>query len=352
MAEKLPVTYIYLVESPLQVINAHAAKHECEPSEEARHEVIIFEPDCRENNRIVRNTLKHLGWEPFRVVPFKKGGLQKLMQWRLICNEISKIQNLARIYVGGYAEKMAMACANKFRHLPLYLLDDGTNSLLFTEIRYQPDANSNLKSLLLRLFGYSTKLPKKLTFFSIYPITLRPPDNLILNKLKFLRDTVQLDAKGPVWFVGTCAFDDTVILKKNFLPLFSWVINQLNGQEIIYFPHRREDVGTKANFLKKHNIKVATINLPFELELSSNLQRPSKIASFFSTVFDTLQLILPKEDQSLISYEIPEEVIMEPAQRNIAKRSYVKYEENGIVQVVRGLPTGNIMISLCHECRK
>jgi hypothetical protein len=326
--------HLYFIQSPLQAINAFEARHSIADGAE-RHEVLVFEQKEALNNRILANTLRKLGWEPWRTIPFRAGNAGKMWEWVHLRAALRGLSEVRRCYVGDFAAGMAVAAANLFPDAEHYLLDDGTSTINFPRFRYEGRRHEHLPaSKNVPLLGYNTRLPRALTFFSIYDVPMRPPDQARRNELSFLRNAIRFDHEGPVFFIGSCMPDVKVITFDQFFTLFRAARAWLGGREIRYFPHRRELVDRKSTFFRELGVTVVSPDLPFELELIHCRSKPSAVATFYSTALDTLRIIGRGNRGKLLAFQVPEQWVHTEAHRQIARHSYLDYRRSVEINVV------------------
>jgi hypothetical protein len=329
------VTHLYLIQSPLQAINAFEARQSIADGAE-RHAVIVVEQKEAETNRIMANTLRTLGWTPWRTVPFRSGNVGKMWEWMRLRLALWPLRrDVSRVYIGNYVAGMAVAAANLFHFADHYLLDDGTSSINFPAFRYdgvRPEHLPPARSV--PWLGYRPQLPPKLTFFSVYDVPVRAPDAPRRNELSFLRNAIRFDPEGPVLFIGSCMPDVKVITFDQFFTLFRDARAWLGDREVHYFPHRRELMDRKLSFFKELGVKITKPELPFELELIYGKTRPALVSTFYSTAFDTLRLLLAGKPGNLLSFNVPLHWIQTEAHRRIARHSYAEYRGSAEIRVI------------------
>jgi len=94
--------------------------------------------------------------------------------------------------------------------------------------------------------------------------------------------------------------------------------------------------------LEKLGIKVETPELPFELALAKAPAKPSAVASFYTTIFDTLVAADAVPVGRLFAFHIPPDLIPDPTERAMAAKCYDSYARRGVVTVVTDwLPGGS-----------
>lgn len=326
--------HLYLLQSPLQAINAFEARKSIADGE-AEHRVVVFEQKEAQNNVLLANTLRTLGWPVWRMVPFRAGNAGKMWEWVRLRAALNGLRGVRRCYIGNYAAGMAVAAANLFPEAEHYLLDDGTSTINFPAFRYEgrrPEHLPAAKSV--PLLRYDTRLHAALTFYSIYDVGVRPPDKARRNHLTFLHDRLRFDPDGPVFFIGSCLPDVEVISFDQFFELFRAARQWLGEREIVYFPHRRELLDRKREFFQEMGVRLAQPELPFELELVHGAVKPSVVATFYSTALDTLRIITRGQRGGLLAFHVPDDWVQTGAHREIAGRSYAEYRQSEEVQVV------------------
>lgn len=321
--------HLYLLQSPLQVINAFEASRCLGASESTTYKAVIFERNVAETNRLVFNSVEYLGIDCLRTVKYSPRSAGKVFQWLLLSRRLKTLRNVTRVYIGDYSAGMPVAAANLFPHAEKFLLDDGTSTLNFPDFRYRgwrPEDLTSSKNI--PWLQYTTDLPDKLTVFSIYDVPLSGGDRLLPNRLSFLREKFQYDVCGPAYFIGTCLADvggmDQGIFIDHLERAFKWI--QKQRRQIIYFPHRREDLSYKTSLFSRYGVETCQPDLPFELYLASSPERPSQISGFYSTVFDTLRLMAPGDSQRLQAFYLPSEDFTSSEHRGIARASYLNYQ--------------------------
>lgn len=321
--------HLYLLQSPLQVINAFEASRCLAGKDSTTHKAVIFERNVAETNRLVVNSVEHLGIDCFRTVKYSPRSAGKVLQWLLLGRQLKTLRNVTRVYIGDYSAGMAVAAANLFPNAEKFLLDDGTSTLNFPDFRYRgwrPEDLTSSKNI--PWLQYTTDLPDKLTLFSMYDVPLSGGDRLLPNRLSFLREKFQYDVHGPAYFIGTCLADvggmDQGVFIDHLERAFKWIQNQ--SKRIVYFSHRREDLSYKSALFTRYGVETCQPDLPFELHLANSPERPSQICGFYSTAFDTLRLMAPGDGQRLQAFYLPSEDFTSSEHRGIARASYLNYE--------------------------
>ncbi len=327
--------HLYLIQSPLQAINAFEARTAAGIDGANRHLAVHFETVGPYNNRLVANTLEHLGWNDVLTVPFAGNPAGKLASWLILRWRIRGLGPVGRVHIGAYDSGVMVATANACRNAEVWILDDGTASLLFPAYRYEGVRQKHQCGGVRRSWiGFDSRLPAKVEVFSIYDLPLRPPDQSHRNPMAVLRESIAFDDSGPVFLVGSmipehdiCSFEDYGLWLERIREYFG-------RRPIHYFAHRRESMEPKMGVLEKLGIKVETPELPFELALSTASQKPSAVASFYTTIFDTLVAADAVPAGRLFAFHVPPELILDPVERAMAAKCYDSYRRGEVVSVI------------------
>jgi hypothetical protein len=329
-------TNLYFVQSPLQVINAFEAKRSLSSEHPTRDLAVQFNTAGAYNNRLVANTLLHLGWEDVVCVPHTRNPWQKLRAWLRLLRAIRGLGPVRRAYIGAYDSGMMVAAANSCRHADVWIVDDGTASLLFPAYRYEGvRCRHQTAGVRLPLIGFDSRLPARVDVFSIYDLGLRPPDTLHKNRMSVLRKGISFDDEGPVFLVGSMIPEHGICGFEEYGFWLQRIREHFGSRPIHYFAHRRETMERKSAVTTRLGITVQAPELPFELALSSANQKPCAVASFYTTVFDTLVAADAVPAGRMFAFHIPPELILEPTERIMATKCYDTYACSGIVTVVK-----------------
>lgn len=334
----MPSTHLYLVQSPLQAMNAFEARRSKVESDAGdRHALVVFDQVSAESNRMVGSTLGELGWVPDLTLPCPTSGVGRIANWMRLRHFVRGLPNVQRVCLGAYDSGIMVAAANLWRNAEVVILDDGTGSLLFPAYRYEGTRGEYQKAgRRIAILGFDSELPRAVTCFSIYDLKLRSPDKLEPNTLGFLSDNVRYSEGGPVFFVGSVMPDAELVSFEDFYAWMEDVRGWFGDRDVHYFPHRRELMERKRPVLEKLGFKVVQAKIPFEMHLARVAEAPSAVASFYTTVFDTLVVSGLGRKGHLVAFDVPLSAITDPLERGMAQACYKNYERQGIVRVVRG----------------
>jgi len=327
-------TNLYLLQSPLQVLNAYEWRLRNPHEENSNDAVVVLDQRCARNNEIVLATLKKLSWKPSLVLDCKTSAVGRLLTWLRLRNFVKGVAPIHRVVLGAYDAGLMVGAANSYPGASVVLVDDGTNSLVFPQYRYHGVRGKYQKrGARVPALGFDTQLPEAITFFSIYDLDLKQPDLLEKNELSFLRANVRYDDHGPIFFIGSILPEAGWVSFEEYFRIVERIKEHFGDREFHYFPHRREDLWRKQNALDRLHIQIVQPDVPFELHLATAMTAPSAVAGFYSTIFDTLQIAGLAQDERLVSFDLPAGCITDETEAMVAAACYEKYRRSGSPQV-------------------
>ena len=327
-------TVLYLLQSPLQVLNAFEWRLRNPHADKCNDAVVVLDQRCARNNAMVLATLEKLSWKPSLVLSCKTSVVGRILTWLRLRNFVRGVAPIHRVVLGAYDAGLMVAAANSYPRPSVVLVDDGTNSLVFPQYRYHGVRGKYQKrDARVPALGFDTQLPEAITFFSIYELDLKQPDLLEKNELSFLRANVRYDDHGPVFFIGSILPEAGWVSFEQYFHFVERIKEHFGDREFYYFPHRREDIWRKLNALDRMHIQIVQPDVPFELYLATAATAPSAVAGFYSTIFDTLQIAGLAQDDRLVSFALPQGCITDETEAMVAAACYAKYRRDGSPQV-------------------
>lgn len=330
---------VFVVETPLQLLNAIEAKQVCQ---------------LKNNHLVVRiggtgfspNGLKALvgmsSWDGVHYLKFKNAttewessffgrrllgrlqscayDIQRIINRHKVDRLAAKFAGAKRIFLGNYLrgfQSYMRHFANRAGYEQLFLLDDGTDVLLICKARREvhdskPETESGfrLKDRLQRYFvDWDEKEAESVTFFTAYE--LQPPscDRVIKNKYQYLRDAAANSTRSDeVYFLGQSLVEDGYVSIDFYLHQLRAIKNYYKNGQLIYIPHPRQATWLMKKIEEAVGIQVRPCTLPIECEVALAKSKPAAIASFFCSALQSCKAILGKEILIHSFYIEPEHV--------------------------------------------
>jgi len=307
----------FIVETPLQLLNAIEAKHAFESTANylvlllsPPYPVTIFQPlfmheEWTEiHTLVIRSSLpaifqkqrENVIWK--KLLEYYQYMLQGVRRHRL--NSIaSSIGHKQRLFIGNYLIPHMRHFANTLPHDQLYVLDDGTDTIRINDNRKNcvwQEMNERGVARIKRyahriIHEFNDKPRPEITFFTAYDIDVRKGDALIRNDYRYLRTKMSHAPKSDeVFFIGQCLVDDEWTTLERYLAHLEKAKQYLSGHELVYIPHPRESSVVVCAIEKQLGVKIIRFRVPIEYQLITGTA-PKEVASFFSSALENLRII-------------------------------------------------------------
>ncbi len=310
---------VFLIKTPLQLLNAIEAKHHF--NLDAADCVLIIMGDRKSQPQILNLANQVHEWSDVVILnnvnlffgnPLISGEflLDSINQSKLFQKSIFYVRRLNRIskYIGmakyifvGYTRYVYMThFINVTPYEKVFFLDDGNGTIELSKQRMQglaraPDFSIQKKLKLIAkkyIQGVKDKEPESACFFTAYDISVSDNDEIIKNEFKYLRSAVSdLSVTDQAYFVGSPLSEVAIMSQDDYLEQLQKVKNYFGATELVYIAHRR-DSKDKLDIIKNElDIKVVLFEYPIEYQLLFIGPRPKILTSFFSAALDSCRLI-------------------------------------------------------------
>lgn len=321
---------IFLVETPLQLLNAIEARHNfrCDINH-----IIVKPMGTGFSQEILDRLICGGEWDKViylkffdhpvnidsmiipKIVRHKVVGciyeLQSLLNIRMINKLARSYSNVNYIFLGNYlkgCQQYMRHFANSITYNKLFILDDGTDILLINNDRKNININksrpntvklpyrSQLIELKNKVLEWNEDDADALTYFTAYEIEPTNNDKVIKNTYEHLRRTAASSSKSSeVFFLGQCLVEDGYMCKKVYHEYLLKIKSYFLGHELRYIPHPRELPNNVEALEQIVDIKVRRLKVPIEYEVSVNGCVPKVLASFFCSALQSCRNILGEQ---------------------------------------------------------
>ena len=145
-----------------------------------------------------------------------------------------------------------------------------------------------------RLVGADPGELPVVTFFSIYDLDIEAPDRHVVNDFSSIRERFSgtRDQHAGHLVVGSSAVDTGLIGEATYRSLIKAITAQQDVEFVGYRPHRHECSQRASALAAEFGLKLMPLDLPLELELLTSSCTPMVLDCSFSTVLDTVPLLL------------------------------------------------------------
>ncbi|HED33996.1 MAG TPA: hypothetical protein ENJ08_07245 [Gammaproteobacteria bacterium] len=341
---------VFLIKSPLQLLNAIEAKYCFELN--TNDCVLIIMGDRKSQPQILALANKINEWgsvillnevSMFRGNPvisegkvhcikhdFKSKMLSKSIFNVSRLNRISKyLTNVEYIFIGYYKYVYMRHFMNVTAHKKVVLLDDGTATIKIAEDRKKgvQENNNIIKKMKIsgkRLFqGIKDKEKDNLCFFTMYDIVPGRNDTFVKNDFKQLKSQIDLlPVSSEIFFIGAPISETGIMSLDDCLAHLKRVKEYFINSKLVYITHRRDSLEKLGMIENQLNIKVVEFDYPVEYQLGLVGPRPKVVASFISTALDSCRIIFGSK-MKILSFRLD---FQASPKREVVERLYESYQ--------------------------
>jgi len=322
---------VFLIKSPLQLLNAVEAKHYFKLRTE--NCVLIVMGDRKSQPQILKLASSMGEWgnlivlnesplfignplEHKKTTSFKVCGADFFKKSFFYVRRLNRIQQclgeVEYIFVGYPRYVYMKHFINITPHKEVFLLDDGNATIqLAKERRDSVSAEIGMgwkkklkKSAKRVLQGVKDTEKEALSFFTIYDIVASKNDSVIKNDFDYIRSRLDLlEVTEAVYFLGSPLSEVGILSQDDYLGYLRRVKEYYNDKKIVYIIHRRESKDKLKLIERELGLGMVLYEYPIEYQLAMVGPRPSVLSSFFSSALDTCALIF-KNDLKITSFKI------------------------------------------------
>jgi hypothetical protein len=239
--------------------------------------------------------------------------LKQYHQRRILDQALCRWRDIPFLLLGNYLQGWFRHAAQRCALAECILLDDGTDTLRIAGYRHQLDDRPEAVSIWRRpkVWWYNrfatwiARQRRQVTFFSSYELDLPPCDRYVKNTYRHTRERMQAVRRDRrCLFLGQPLVEDGYLTPAEFRRLLSSVKASLEGFDLHYIPHRRENPEGIAGLLEELGIAVLRLDKAFEYWLLASPALPAVVASFFSSALDNCRLIMD-DSIRIMAFHLP-----------------------------------------------
>ncbi|MFP3873203.1 MAG: polysialyltransferase family glycosyltransferase [Thiohalophilus sp.] len=342
---------IFLVKSPLQLLNAIEAKHYFKLDD--KECCLLIMGDRKSYSQTMRLVIDSQQWS--NVVLLSRVGLLAGDPWsgcdgfddidqlrktllRSSFFSIQRLNRLARaikdvqyIFVGDNNNPLMRHFVNSLDHQYTVLLDDGTATLgvarqrMEGKVTRKPNRISKRVRLALkRIFQrLNDRQPESVVFFTAYNVPVRDNDRVITNDFTYLRSRALCSkVTDTVYFLGSPLSEAGFMTEDSYLDYIKRVRKYYAERNILYISHRRESQEKLGKIKDNYGLDIACFEFPVEYQLALAGPRPVELASFISSAVDNCRLIFG-DRMKIVAFRVNK---INSDKRDIVNEIYKNYE--------------------------
>ncbi|MCI0563606.1 MAG: alpha-2,8-polysialyltransferase family protein [Nitrososphaera sp.] len=263
--------------------------------------------------------------------------IQQALNKRKLNSIAGSFTGAKNIFLGNYLSGCQLYMrhfANTLEHESLYLLDDGTDVLLINTDRRNKShpknsgsRHSRLKTKLRKnMVEWNDKDADRVTFFTAYSVDVTSNDRVIRNEYTFLREIAASSApSNEVFFLGQSLVEDKYVMEEYYLDYLRKIKKYFTGINVLYIPHPRQSIKMIDSIRDSLGLEIKQFSFPIECEISIRGNAPDVLASFFCSALQTCKIILGHRVR-IKAFYIPPEYLM--SSQELVTKAYEYFENN------------------------
>lgn len=324
---------LFVVESPLQLINAQEAHFHFESGASGLL-ILTTEAFSRRQFDNVAAALPGFPWTNIWYADIKThfvdtakwksphgtlaslvdkyNDIFRLANRRRLDRRLSSVPRGSRVFLGNYLNEHKpyfRHIANAIDPREVILLDDGTDAILVNRQRVAwADAGGALKresdgslpgwsgrikrSIRRRYVDWDDRQYPTVTFFSAFKFETSSRDTHVSNDFQVLRSVQKLrTVSDEVYVLGQCLAEDGYLGREEYVESVAALCRCFAGRRLVYVPHPRESGDTIRGVVTCTGARVFNPGIPIEIALLSSSVLPEAIASFFCTALANCSVV-------------------------------------------------------------
>ncbi len=299
---------VFLVSSPLQLLNAWEAQYAFEL--DPKHTFLIVIPFSYSPGDA--DTLLDLagsqGWATVEALPtmgpiVAEQGPRRYAfasMWRAF-RGMSRILNqlplVERVFIGNIGARYQRHFAHQTGCREIIALDDGLATVELMERRRGGLTDQRSGRSWRRLFEMAmgakfAPLPF-LTFFTAYDVSAPPGDRVIQNEYSFVRSrmTALGSRRDELMVLGSPMRDFGLVPLETYLAYIARIRDRFASLPLLYAPHRAEREETVEAVRMRFDAEICDGGLPIEWWLLQHEQPPKYVAGFYTSALENIRVI-------------------------------------------------------------
>ena len=360
---------VFVIESPTQVLNALEASQYFK----FEHKVLIILLTGLFEKEYYEKIIDWSYWENVQFIPFyyitknfdfgtnrPKNLYEKAIEIILTIDQALKrrrLDNVARsvglaenVILGNYRSDLSTHMrhfANTVRFRRLYIIDDGTDTILINDQRKKEKSCQYIKTpqsmglfkrikkkLRERFVDWNTKGVEHLTYFTCYEIDVMEEDTIEINSYEHIKSLARnAPVDRSVMFLGQPLVDDGYLTEPNYMEYLDKVDKYFKTEELVYVPHPRETEKYIDIIKSRFNFQVKRFDAPIEYEIATRGTMPKCVSSFFCSALENCATMFGKIID-IKSFHVDAEELLKNREVVAKIYSYFESTKDGSIEIV------------------
>ncbi len=289
---------LFIVRSPLQLINAIEAKHYFSTQNNI---LCLIHNQSTINSTQMYQLLKFDSWN--ETIELNRGN-----QKNSFLKNIQLIKRLSKkqyqYIFTGHLGNINIALISSLKKEKVFLIDDGTATLklhqniLNPNIKSKKSLNTLIREYRYKIFGLQSSLKnEQINYFTFFELLPHQQEEIIQHHFSFIKKLFlnkPKESDNVIYLLGQNFIELGAVEEEIYIQYLKKIIHYYKNKKIIYYPHRAESINQKYKELNSRTFQIKESKQPIEIEFLINNIYPSHIASFTSSALFSLHQIFPK----------------------------------------------------------
>jgi len=335
---------IFIVESPLQLLNAIEANNYLSKGGKQKRTLLILCYSLNEKGNDQLKLLKGLiKWDEIIEVTYKS----KFDFFKIFFSLRNDIKTLTarNIFIGEFRAPWMHVLSENILHEEKFLLDDGAGTparqendlnLEIPSMFYEGEGNNLnviVKKVYLKLLGLKyLQWKNQINLFTVFDLEAYDGQKIVRNNYEYLRKSCEKTGQktiNEVAFIGTALVEAGIVSNSYYLCCLEKVASLYGGYNVVYIPHRRESNDKLNEIHDRFGYEIRHFNYLIEYEFIISSTLPYKIICFPTMAAITLNRLFPSIEIEMI--KLASQNIKEKYRKGTLK-NYALYKD--IVNIV------------------
>jgi len=297
---------LFIVRSPLQLVNAIEARHHFKTENNI---LCLIHNRSISNSQQMKALLSLIKWDVFFELNAQNKKNNFFKNIRLIYKLRKHIYNYI---ITGDVGSLNIPFISSLKKNHVYLVDDGTATFnlhkgtLNPKVGRKKNIDNFIKKYRYILFGLKYDLHEEtINYFTIFDIIPHGKEKVLNNRFEFLKrnflNNIEKET-NVVYLLGQNFVEINAMTQEIYLNYINEIKKYYKDKTILYYPHRSEKITPEYDTLNSKTFVIKSANQPIELELVMGGIYPMYIASFTSSALFTLHHIF--SDANIDSFVI------------------------------------------------
>lgn len=302
---------LFIASSPFQVLSAFEAIESFELKDSKNIFLILYGLNKAQNQQIKSVLALYSQVVNIEVHEINYESNIRFFLSKLIYLKRIKNKAINFLFIGHLNEYFNQLAICNIKCKSVFVIDDGAATIKQNEDFNQPltlfkihnltKPGGIIKKVITTLTGFKDQSMVAINWFSMFKFIPSNGNKYFTHSFALLKDIEEnklLNKKSlsdKIYFIGANLVNAKVLISKNsYKELLGNIFENVgNNSNLVYVPHRFEELDFLEDIFCKYNVEIIRPNTIIEIFFVQNQIIPSRIISFYSTALFSLNKIYP-----------------------------------------------------------